>query len=92
MAKRAGGEDGVAHAVDDFFVGGTDSGQHAAEGGLGRVKFAVDEVVRAESHAALHRLRLAKLERGDSAHKKPGRPSKRDRRLIHRFTDCAPPE
>ena len=60
--SAAGGEDGVAHSVDDFFVGGTDSGQHAAEGGLGRVKFAVDEVVRAEPHAALHRLRLAKLE------------------------------
>ncbi|RTZ65527.1 MAG: RNA-binding S4 domain-containing protein [Verrucomicrobia bacterium] len=42
--------------------------------------------------AELEKLRLAKLERGDSAHKKPGRPSKRDRRLIHRFTDCAPPE
>ena len=40
--------------------------------------------------ADLEKLRLAKLQRSDPAHKKPGRPSKRDRRLIHRFTDPGP--
>jgi len=62
LAKGAWSEDGVAHAVDDFFIGGTDCGQHAAKIGLGRFKFTVDEVIRAESNAALHRLRLAKIE------------------------------
>ena len=40
--------------------------------------------------ADLEKLRLAKLQRSDPTHKKPGRPSKRDRRLIHRFTDPGP--
>ena len=42
--------------------------------------FAEDKTAQAE----LDKLRLAKRGTG---HKKPGRPSKRDRRLIHRFTD-----
>lgn len=62
LAKGAWGEDGISHAVDYFFIGGTDCGQHAAKLDLGRFKFAVDEVVGAKSDAALHRLRLAKLE------------------------------
>ena len=40
--------------------------------------------------AELEKLRLAKRNADDSGHKKPGRPSKRDRRLIHRFTDPGP--
>mgnify|MGYP001591798599 FL=1 len=40
--------------------------------------------------ADFEKLRLAKLQRSDPTHKKPGRPSKRDRRLIHRFTDPSP--
>ena len=40
--------------------------------------------------AELEKLRLAKHNTDDSGHKKPGRPSKRDRRLIHRFTDPGP--
>ena len=40
--------------------------------------------------ADFEKLRLAKLQRSDPTHKKPGRPSKRDRRLIHRFTDPGP--
>jgi len=40
--------------------------------------------------ADFEKLRLAKLQRSDPTHKKPGRPSKHDRRLIHRFTDPGP--
>ena len=38
----------------------------------------------------LEKLRLAKHKNDDSGYKKSGRPSKRDRRLIHRFTDPDP--
>ena len=40
--------------------------------------------------AELEKLRLAKHKNDDSGYKKSGRPSKRDRRLIHRFTDPDP--
>ena len=40
--------------------------------------------------ADLEKLRLARLQRSDPTHKKPGRPAKRDRRLIHRFTEPGP--
>ena len=38
----------------------------------------------------LEKLRLAKHKNDASGYKKSGRPSKRDRRLIHRFTDPDP--
>ena len=40
--------------------------------------------------ADFEKLRLAKHKNDDSDYKKSGRPSKRDRRLIHRFTDPDP--
>ena len=42
--------------------------------------------------AELEKLRLAKRDSGGNRSNSKGRPSKRDRRLIHRITDCAPPE
>jgi ribosome-associated heat shock protein Hsp15 len=48
--------------------------------------FSEDKTLPAE----LEKLRLAKHNTDDSGHKKTGRPSKRDRRLIHRFTDPGP--
>ena len=48
--------------------------------------FAEDKTPPAE----LEKLRLAKRDAGDSGYKKSGRPSKLDRRLIHRFTDPGP--
>ena len=40
--------------------------------------------------AELEKLRLAKHKNDDSGYKKSDRPSKRDRRLIHRFTNPDP--
>ena len=48
--------------------------------------FSEDKTPQAE----LEKLRLAKHKNDDSGYKKSGRPSKRDRRLIHRFTDPDP--
>jgi len=44
------GEDGVAHTVEEFFVGGADGGEGSAKGGFG----VLDEVVGTEADAALH--------------------------------------
>src|SRR6266567_6900949 len=55
----AWGQDGVLHAVDDFFVGRADRGQHAAELRPRRVTLAGDEIVRAKPRAARHGHELA---------------------------------
>ena len=62
LAKRARSQDGLTHAVDDFFIGWADRGEYAAELGLCSVPVSVYEIVRAKPDAALHGLRLAKRE------------------------------
>src|ERR1041384_4954215 len=49
-------EDRLAHAVDDFFLGRYDRGQHAAEGGPRGFPIAMDKVVGTKADAAFHGL------------------------------------
>src|SRR5207249_2180989 len=58
----AGGKDGVGHAVDDLFVGGTNGGKHAAEVGAGGFGFAGDEIIGAEPHTTVHGHQLIAFE------------------------------
>ena len=52
VRSRAGGENGVAHAVEEFFVVRANRGKRPAERG----GFFPDEKIRAQAHAAAHRL------------------------------------
>src|SRR5438876_12426902 len=54
VLRRAGRQDGVPHAVNDFFVRGADRREHPSELRARAIAFATDEVIRAKPHTARH--------------------------------------
>ena len=55
-------KNGFGHAMDDFFVGGANSCENAAEASASGFGISLDKIVRAETNPALHRNQLVVLE------------------------------
>src|SRR6266404_3972507 len=61
ISAGAGRKDGVGHAVDDFFVGGADGSQDAAQMGAGGFGPATDKIIGTETHPPIHRDQLIRV-------------------------------